>query len=166
MEPDAQLAPRVLLAVADPMLRRVASSALRTRGYSVSATTEEDAALTLARSFSPDVVMVDLELSSPEGGNLFDTMRALTDAYIVGIAAPDADGARIRALRAGADDVVSSTMSPEELAARCQAMLRRPRQLRHRQWPQRQWHRHLHNPSPWWTWWPSSKIGRPATRRN
>lgn len=133
MEPDAQLAPRVLLAVADPMLRRVASSALRTRGYSVSATTEEDAALTLARSFSPDVMMVDLDLQSPEGGTLFDTVRAMSDAYIVAIAAPDADSARIRALRAGADDVVSSTMNPDELAARCQALLRRPRQL-HARW--------------------------------
>ena len=133
MEPDAQLAPRVLLAVGDPTLRRVAGSALRTRGYSVSATTEEDAALTLARSFSPDVVMVDLELPSPECGSLFDTMRALTDAYIVGIAPPDADLMRIRALRAGADDVVSSAQNPDELAARCQALLRRPRHL-HARW--------------------------------
>ena len=46
MEPDAQLAPRVLLVVGDPLLRRVSSSALRSRGYSVSATTEEEAALT------------------------------------------------------------------------------------------------------------------------
>ncbi len=133
MEPDAQLAPRVLLAVADPLLRRVASSSLRSRGYSVSATTEEEAALTLARSFSPDVVMVDLDLPSPEGGNLFDTMRALTDAYIVGIAPAEADTARIRALRAGADDVVAATLNPDELAARCQALLRRPRQL-HARW--------------------------------
>ena len=137
MEPDAQLAPRVLLAVGDPLLRRVASAALRSRGYSVSATTEEDAALTLARSFSPDVVMVDLDLPSPEGGNLFDTMRSLTDAYIVGIAPPDADGARIRALRAGADDVVSATLNPDELAARCQALLRRPRHLHARCAPAR-----------------------------
>ncbi len=133
MEPDAQLAPRVLLAVGDPALRRVASAALRARGYSVSATTEGEAALTLARSFSPDVVMVDLELPSPEGGSLFDTMRNLSDAYIVGIAAPEANGSRIRALRAGADDVVSSTLDPEELAARCQALLRRPRHL-HARW--------------------------------
>lgn len=133
MEPDAQLAPRVLLAVADPLLRRVAASALRSRGYSVSATTEEEAALTLARSFSPDVVMVDLELPSPEGGNLFDTMRSLTDAYIIGIAPAEADTARIRALRAGADDVVAATLNPDELAARCQALLRRPRQL-HARW--------------------------------
>jgi two-component system OmpR family response regulator len=133
MEPDVQLAPRVLLAVGDALLRRVAGSALRARGFSVSATTEEEAALTLAKSFSPDVVMVDLELISPEGGALFDTLRNLTDAYIVGIAPPDADGARIRALRAGADDAVSVPINPDELAARCQALLRRPRHL-HPRW--------------------------------
>ena len=57
MEPDAQLAPRVLLAVADPLLRRVASSALRARGYSVSATTEEEAAL----SYVADIVAQEVE---------------------------------------------------------------------------------------------------------
>ena len=40
MEPDAQLAPRVLLAVNDALLRRVAGVALRERGFSVSATTD------------------------------------------------------------------------------------------------------------------------------
>lgn len=133
MEPDAQLAPRVLLAVGDPELRRVAGSALRARGYSVSATTDGDAALMLARSFSPDVLMVDLHLPSPEGGSLFDTLRAQSDAYVVGIAEPAADMTRIRALRAGADDVVSTDINPEELPARCQALLRRPRQL-HTRW--------------------------------
>ena len=116
MEPDVQLSPRVLLAVGDAQLRRNASATLRMRGYSVCATTEEEAALTLARSFSPDVVMVDLTLHSPEGGTLFDTMRTLTDAYIVAIASPDADGDRIRALRAGADDVVASDLDTEEMA--------------------------------------------------
>src|SRR3977135_382677 len=86
MEPDAQLAPRVLVAVSDALLRRVASAALRARGFSVSATTEGPAALPLATSFTPDVVMVDLQLPSPHGGSLFDTMRELTDSYVVGIA--------------------------------------------------------------------------------
>jgi two-component system OmpR family response regulator len=133
MEPDAQLAPRVLLAVYDTVLRRTAAVSLRERGFSVSATTEESAALMLAQSFSPDVIMVDLELPSPQGGSLFDTVRGLTDAYIVGIAPPDADLMRIRALRAGADDVVSVPVSPDELAARCQALLRRPRKV-HTRW--------------------------------
>jgi DNA-binding response OmpR family regulator len=51
----------------------------------------------------------------------------------VAIAPADAETARIRALRAGADDVVSVPVSPEELAARCQALLRRPRNL-HTRW--------------------------------
>ena len=64
MEPDAQLAPRVLLAVADTNLRHVIANAMRTRGYSVSATTEAGAALMLAESFSPDVLVVDLTSSA------------------------------------------------------------------------------------------------------
>ena len=70
---------------------------------------------------------------SPTGGSLFDTLRGLSDSYIIGIAPPDADGVRIRALQAGADDVVSTTVNPDELAARCQALLRRPRHL-HARW--------------------------------
>lgn len=133
MEPDAQLAPRVLLAVTDALLRRVAATALRTCGFSVSSTTEETAAIMLAESFSPDVVMIDLELPSPMGGTLFDHMRSTTDAYLIGIAPPNADNLRIRALRSGADDVISTPLNTDELAARCHALLRRPRQL-HSRW--------------------------------
>ncbi len=132
MEPDAQLAPRVLLAVRDELLRRVASTALRTRGFSVSATTEETAAITLALSFNPDVILVDLDLPSPSGGSLFDLLRGISEAYLVGIAPPDADEVRVRALRGGADDVISTPLNFEEVAARCQALLRRPRNLRTR----------------------------------
>ena len=74
-EPDAQLAPRVLIAVGDALLRRVASTGLRDRGFSVSATNEESAALVLARSFAPDVILVDLLLNGPTGGTLFDALR-------------------------------------------------------------------------------------------
>jgi DNA-binding response OmpR family regulator len=133
MEPDVQLSPRVLLAVGDVTLRRVASATLRARGFSVAATTEVDAALTLARSFAPDVAMIDLDLLAPDGGSLFDTVRNITDAYLVGIAASTLDAVRIRALRSGADDAVSVPVNPDELAARCEALLRRPRQL-HTRW--------------------------------
>lgn len=133
MEPDAQLAPRVLLAVNDSLLRRIASVTLRERGFSVSATTEGSAALMLAQSFTPDVVLVDLDLATPQGGTVFDAVRSNSDAYLIGISSTNADTVRIRALRAGADDVVSMPVSPEELAARCQALLRRPRNL-HTRW--------------------------------
>ena len=125
MEPDAQLAPRVLLAVSDALLRRVASAALRSRGFSVSATTEGPAALTLATSFSPDVVMVDLQLPSPHGGSLFRQRCASFGlVWLVGIAPPDATtcvsvpcgGCRRRCF----------APVPRRVGPRCQALLRRP----------------------------------------
>jgi two-component system OmpR family response regulator len=87
----------------------------------------------LAESFNPDVILVDLEMPAPHGGSVFDIVRSKSEAYLIGIAPADADTVRIRALRAGADDVVSVPVSPEELAARCQALLRRPRNL-HTRW--------------------------------
>ena len=132
-EPDAQLAPRVLIAVGDSLFRRAASAGLRERGFSVSATSEESAALVLNRSFSPDIMLADLSLHSPTGGSLFDALRGSADCYMIGLAPLNSEDSRIRALRAGADDAVSVPISAEELAARCQALLRRPRQL-HARW--------------------------------
>ncbi|HRE03251.1 MAG TPA: response regulator transcription factor, partial [Ilumatobacteraceae bacterium] len=132
-EPDAQLAPRVLIAVGDPLLRRVASTGLRDRGFSVSATNEESAALVLARSFAPDVIIVDLSLDGSEATPLFDTLRQMSDCYMIGLAPTATEAERVRALRAGGDDALSLPVSADELAARCQAMLRRPRQL-HSRW--------------------------------
>lgn len=132
-EPDAQLAPRVLIAVGDALLRRAASTGLRERGFSVSSTDEESAALVLARSFAPDVILVDVMLESPSGGTLFDALRGTTDCYLVGLAREGSESDRVQALQAGADDAVSLPISAEELAARCQALLRRPRRL-HARW--------------------------------
>jgi len=121
---------RVLVAVGDPALRRSASTVLRGRGFTVAATTGEDAALTLATSFAPDISMVDLHLFDPDGGVLFSKIRTLTDGYVVGITHTASEQTRIRALRAGADDAISASVHPDELVARCEALLRRPRDLR------------------------------------
>ncbi|MEO5898624.1 MAG: response regulator transcription factor [Ilumatobacteraceae bacterium] len=124
------VSPRVLLAVGDPSLRLSASASLRCRGFSVAATTGEDAALTLTKSFAPDISMVDLHLLDPDGGMLFNSIRKLTDGYVVGITNTASEEARICALRSGADDAVSAPVNPDELVARCEALLRRPRELR------------------------------------
>ena len=132
MEPDAQLAPRVLLAVGDALLRRSAGSTLRDRGFSVSATMDQTAALTLARSFSPDVMVVDHDMRAPSGRRLSELLREDHDAYLLVITPAEDEEARVSVLRGGADDVVSIPVNTNELAARCQAMLRRPRSLKAR----------------------------------
>ena len=86
MEPDAQLAPRVLLAVGDPNLRRIASSALRSRGYSVSATTEEDAGQAAGYA-GKDGAVYDVRIKpgtkvAEKSGEITRLSKAVRDKYI------------------------------------------------------------------------------------
>ncbi len=84
----------------------------------------------LAESFSPDVLVVGSDLSAPDGRPLHECLRDSGEQYLLCIADEGRPGARTAALHAGADDAVSLPIHSEELAARCTAMLRRPRQLR------------------------------------
>ena len=58
-------APRILVAVDDPDLRRITVAGLRAGGFCVCAPTDGDAAMLLAESFSPDVLVVGARLLSP-----------------------------------------------------------------------------------------------------
>lgn len=132
MDQETNLAPRILIAVSDPDLRRVAVAGLRATGFCVSAPTDADAAMMLAQSFSPDVLVVDSRLMSPEGRPLFEQLRGSTEQYMICLAGEGEHRVRAAVLMSGADDAVSTPLHAEELSARCHAMLRRPRQLQQR----------------------------------
>ena len=132
MDNDITTAPRILIAVDDPDLRRVSVAGLRSAGFSVSAPTDSDAAVMLAESFSPDVLIVCSRLRSPDGRPLFERLRDSSEQYLLCITEEGAHRTRAAMLHSGADDAVSSPVSPEELAARCHALLRRPRQMHNR----------------------------------
>lgn len=130
MEPHTQFAPRVLLAVDDVGFRRNSEAGLRAAGFSVSAPTDAVAARILADSFSPDVMVVDASLYSPDERPLYQHLRNDSDRYLLCIEPAGRDRARVEVLRSGADDAVSLPITPDEIAARCHALLRRPRELK------------------------------------
>ncbi|MGH9134189.1 MAG: winged helix-turn-helix domain-containing protein [Ilumatobacteraceae bacterium] len=130
MEPISQFAPRVLLAVDDIRLRRSNEAGLRAAGFAVSAPTDADAVKLLAESFSPDVMVVDTMMHGPDDRPLYKHLRKESDRYLLCIDAAGRDRARVEVLRSGADDAVSLPVTPDEIAARCHALLRRPRELR------------------------------------
>jgi DNA-binding response OmpR family regulator len=132
MQLDSNLAPRILIAVDDPELRRSSVAGLRAGGFCVSAPTDGEAAMMLAESFSPDVLIVGARLLSPEGRPLYEALRESSEQYLLCIADEGAARTRAAVLLAGADDAVSVPLTPEELTARCHALLRRPRQLKSR----------------------------------
>jgi DNA-binding response OmpR family regulator len=131
MEPTSQFAPRVLLAIDDLRLRRTNEAGLRAAGFAVSAPGDAEAVSVLADSFSPDVLVVDTEMQSSESHRpLYQDLRTATDRYLLCIDSLGRERARVEILRSGADDAVSIPVSADEIAARCHALLRRPREMR------------------------------------
>jgi two-component system OmpR family response regulator len=130
MEPNSQIAPRVLLAIDDIRLRRTNEAGLRAAGFAVSAPGDADAVAILAESFAPDVLVVDTQMHGPDNRPLYQRLRTESDRYMLCIDSAGRDRARVEVLRGGADDAVSVPVTPDEIAARCQALLRRPREMR------------------------------------
>lgn len=130
MEPNSQFAPRVLLAIDDLRLRRTNEAGLRAAGFAVSAPGDAEAVTVLAESFSPDVLVVDTSMQGPDNRPLYQRLRSDTDRYLLCIDSAGRDRTRVEVLRSGADDAVSVPVTPDEIAARCHALLRRPREMR------------------------------------
>jgi DNA-binding response OmpR family regulator len=130
MEPNSQFAPRVLLAIDDLRLRRTNEAGLRAAGFAVSAPGDADAVAVLAESFSPDVLIIDTSINGPDNRPLYQRLRSETDRYLLCIDSAGRERTRVEVLRSGADDAVSVPVTPDEIAARCHALLRRPREIR------------------------------------
>src|SRR4029077_7433189 len=104
MEPIPNPAPRILVAVDDPDLRRITVAGLRAGGFCVSAPTDGEAAMLLGASVFPDVLGVGARLLSPDGRPLYEALRESSEQYLVCITDEGATRARASVLLAGADD--------------------------------------------------------------
>jgi DNA-binding response OmpR family regulator len=100
---------------------------LRREGYEVHAAYDGEEALEVIGAVEPDVIVLDLMLPGIDGLEVARRVREDADPYIVMLTARSDEVDRIVGLRVGADDYVTKPFSPNELVARIQAMLRRPR---------------------------------------
>lgn len=100
---------------------------LRREGYEVHAAYDGNEALEVIGRVAPEVIVLDLMLPGIDGLEVARRVREDADPYIVMLTARTEEVDRIVGLRVGADDYVTKPFSPNELVARIQAMLRRPR---------------------------------------
>ena len=77
---------------------------------------DNDAAIMLAESFSPDVLIVCSHLRAPDGRPLYERLRDSSEQYLLCITDEGAHRIRAAVLHSGADDAVSVPVSPDELA--------------------------------------------------
>lgn len=123
--PDPQLAPRVLVTLADPLMRREVEGSLRALGFAVRATVDPAAAEVLLRSYEPEVLVMDARDVTPTLTPFAEKARRVPDLYLVVCGADDK--ARLGALRNGVDEALAPDVSSDEVALRCEVLLRRPR---------------------------------------
>lgn len=124
---DAPVRRRALVVEDEPPLVRLVAAYLEREGFDVASAGDGETALALARSFRPDVVVLDLMLPGMDGIEVCRRLRSFSDAYVVMLTARAEEADKIEGLSTGADDYVTKPFSPGELVARIRAMLRRPR---------------------------------------
>jgi DNA-binding response OmpR family regulator len=100
---------------------------LEREGYTTATARDGEAAIDAARSFAPDVIVLDLGLPKIDGVDVCRRVRGFSDAYVIMLTARADEVDRVVGLEVGADDYMTKPFSPRELVARVRAMLRRPR---------------------------------------
>lgn len=120
--------PRVLIVDDEEPLVRLVERYLSREELAVESTGDGDAAVELARTHDPAVVILDLGLPGMDGVEVCRQIRRFSDCYILMLTARAEEVDRLIGLSVGADDYVTKPFSPRELVLRVRALLRRPRQ--------------------------------------
>jgi len=117
---------RALVVDDEPSLGELLSTVLRYEGWQVESALTGHAAIRVARSLDPDVILLDIML--PDLGGL-EVLRRIRTTHphvpVLFLTAKDAVEDRVAGLTAGGDDYVTKPFSLEEVVARLRALLRR-----------------------------------------
>jgi DNA-binding response OmpR family regulator len=127
MNPTPTDAARVKVLVVDdePMMVNFLRTGLRYEGFEVVGAADGKAALELAQSFRPDIVILDLRMPGIDGFEVCRRLRGDPDLGIIMLTAKDETKDRILGLDLGADDYLVKPFDFDELLSRMRAVLRR-----------------------------------------
>ena len=94
-------------------------------GFCAEVAHDGESGLALARSLTPDLIILDLTLPRLDGVDLCRILRRESDVPIIMLTAREAPPERIIGLDSGADDYIVKPFDPDEVIARAAAVLRR-----------------------------------------
>jgi len=101
---------------------------LRAKGYRVETINDPSLIMGRARTFQPDLVILDVMMPNLNGVQICRMLRAdpkLRRVPVVFLSAKSEEGDRIQGLEVGGDDYVCKPFSPKELVLRVQTIFRR-----------------------------------------
>ena len=119
---------RLLVVDDEPAIVDTVTRFLRFVGYEVRTAATGREALSLAREFLPDLVLLDIMLPDSDGFEVLHRLRADgLPVAVVFLTARDTRKDLVRGLTAGGDDYITKPFGLDEVAARVGAVLRRTR---------------------------------------
>ena len=117
---------RVLVVDDEVNIAELISMALRYEGWQVAVAHTGTKAVSTAREFRPDAVVLDMMLPDFDGMEVLRRMRGDNpNVPVLFLTAKDAVEDRVSGLTAGGDDYVTKPFSLEEVVARVRALMRR-----------------------------------------
>jgi two-component system alkaline phosphatase synthesis response regulator PhoP len=119
---------KVLIADDEPDILEIVQYNLQKEGYEVITAKDGDEALTKAKMFKPDMIMLDIMMPKKNGVEVCELLRSQTlfqDTIILFLTALNDESSHIKGLETGADDFVSKPISPKVLMSRVNALFRR-----------------------------------------
>jgi len=117
---------RILVVEDDPQIASLLMLELARRGYALRMAGTAVEASALARTWAPNLMLLDLGLPDRDGAHVLREMRERGDGLpVICLTARDQQIDRIGGLRAGADDYMVKPFDLGELDARIRAVLRR-----------------------------------------
>jgi two-component system KDP operon response regulator KdpE len=119
------MAARILIVDDEPNILGTLAPLVRARGYEVFSAMTGRAALEAVERDKPDLIVLDLGLPDIDGVEVCRRVRETSNVPILVLSARGAEGDKVGALDAGADDYVTKPFGADELLARIRAALRR-----------------------------------------
>lgn len=120
---------RVLVADDDPKHAQLIRLYLEREGHQVMTVGDGRAALEVARSRRPDLIVLDVMMPLVDGLDVCRILRAESNVAILLVTARSSENDMLLGLDIGADDYLAKPVSPRELTARVRALLRRVRAI-------------------------------------
>ena len=121
-QPNGQ---RVLVVEDESNIASFVAMYLKKAGFGVTVAANGEEALRRAKTDSPAIVLLDLNLPDVDGIDVCRELRQSSDVPILMLTARDDDVDKIIGLEVGADDYLTKPFNPRELVARVKSILRR-----------------------------------------
>jgi DNA-binding response OmpR family regulator len=121
---------KILIVEDEPALLETLVYNLSRQGYTVETASDGKTAISTARSFIPDLIVLDIMLPVLDGFEVCRILRQETSVPILMLTARDDEIDRVIGLEMGADDYIPKPFSMREFLARVKAHLRRMRLIR------------------------------------